>query len=201
MYLKYRGPLVPIMGTIAVTTVAVLGVSDPLGQVVAVVLAAAAAFVVHALGHYYAGRHIAEIPAAAITVDPGRPPQHVALRDGDTWVTAAEPARYRDAYEEFDPTLDHFERFLAGGDIVQTAVVVPAALLLATLGFPTAAGLVVVGSLAATALLVAVDAATTRVRGEAAGDYSALWGIEWRVPLFILLGVVLVHLGVFWVVA
>jgi len=187
------------MGTIAAT--AVLGVADGVGRVVPVVLAAAAALAVHALGHYYAGRRIAEIPAAAITVDPRRPPQHVALRDGDGWVTAADPARYRAAYEEFDPTLDHFERFLAGGDIVQTAVVVPAALLLATLGFPTAAGLAAVGSLAATALLVGTDAATTRIRGEAAGDYSALWGIEPRVPVLILLGVVLVHLGVFWVVA
>jgi hypothetical protein len=63
------------------------------------------------------------------------------------------------------------------------------------------AGLVVVGSLLATALLVALDAAATRVRGRAAGDYSALWGIERRVPVLILLGVVLVHCGVFWVVA
>jgi hypothetical protein len=150
------------------TTAGVLGAPDAVGRVTTVVLAAVAALTVHTLGHYYAGRRIAGIPAASITVDPRRPPQHVALEDDDGWITA---------------------------------VVVPAALLLATAGFPVTAGLVVVGSLLATALLVALDAATTQVRGRAAGDYSALWGIERRVPVLILLGVVLVHCGVFWVVA
>jgi hypothetical protein len=150
------------------TTAGVLGAPDAVGRVTTVVLAAVAALTVHTLGHYYAGRRIAGIPAASITVDPRRPLQHVALEDDDGWITA---------------------------------VVVPAALLLATAGFPVTAGLVVVGSLLATALLVALDAATTQVRGRAAGDYSALWGIERRVPVLILLGVVLVHCGVFWVVA
>jgi hypothetical protein len=150
------------------TTAGVLGAPDAVGRVTTVVLAAVAALTVHTLGHYYAGRRIAGIPAASITVDPRRPLQHVALEDDDGWITA---------------------------------VVVPAALLLATAGFPVTAGLVVVGSLLATALLVALDAATTQVRGRAAGDYSALWGIERRVPVLILLGVILVHCGVFWVVA
>lgn len=189
------------MGTFTVTAVGVLGAPDAVARVTVVVLAAVAALAVHTLGHYYAGRRIAGIPAASITVDPRRPPQHVAIEGNDGWVTAVDAARYRDAYEGFDPALDHFERFLAGGDIVQTAVVVPAALLLATAGFPATAGLVVVGSLLATALLVALDAAATRLGGGAAGDYSALWGIERRVPVLILLGVVLVHCGVFWVVA
>ena len=189
------------MGMFTATTAGVLGAPDAVGRVTTAVLAAVAALTVHTLGHYYAGRRIAGIPAASITVDPRRPPQHVALEDDDGWITAVDAARYRAAYEEFDPALDHFERFLAGGDIVQTAVVVPAALLLATAGFPVTAGLVVVGSLLATALLVALDAATTQVRDRAAGDYSALWGIERRVPVLILLGVVLVHCGVFWVVA
>ena len=156
------------MGMFTATTAGVLGAPDAVGRVTTVVLAAVAALTVHTLGHYYAGRRIAGIPAASITVDPRRPPQHVALEDDDGWITA---------------------------------VVVPAALLLATAGFPVTAGLVVVGSLLATALLVALDAATTQVRGRAAGDYSALWGIERRVPVLILLGVVLVHCGVFWVVA
>ena len=156
------------MGMFTATTAGVLGAPDAVGRVTTVVLAAVAALTVHTLGHYYAGRRIAGIPAASITVDPRRPPQHVALEDDDGWITA---------------------------------VVVPAALLLATAGFPVTAGLVVVGSLLATALLVAPDAATTQVRDRAAGDYSALWGIERRVPVLILLGVVLVHCGVFWVVA
>jgi len=188
------------MRTLVETTVAVLGVPSATAQAVGVVLAAAAAFVIHVLGHYYAGRRITGIRSEAIRIDPRRFPQHVALRDGDGWVTAIEAARFRAAYEPFDPDLEHFERFVAGGDIVQTAVVVPVALLLAVAGLPLAAGTLVIGSLLATALLVAAGAVRA-LAGDAGGDYAILWGIEPRVPAFILLGVVLVHLGVFWVVA
>jgi len=176
---------------------AVFGLPDAVAEGLGVGLAAAAALAVHVLGHYYAGRRIAGVPAASITISPRRIPDGVALRDDDGWVTAAEPARYRAAYESFDPELEHFERFVAGGDIVQTAVVVPAAILLATAGYPAGAGLLVVGSLLATALLIVVDLVRTQLGGGAAGDYAILWGIEPRVPVLILLGVVLVHLGVF----
>jgi len=189
------------MRTFLEATVAVLGGPGLTAEALGVVLATAAAFVIHVLGHYYAGRRIAGIQAEAIRVDPRRFPQHVALRDDDGWVTAAESERYRDAYAAFDPDLEHFERFVAGGDIVQTAVVVPVALLLAVAGLPSVAGLATVGSLVATALLVVLDAAMTGTSDGAAGDYSTLWAVEPRVPVLILLGVVFVHLGVFWILA
>ena len=176
---------------------AILGFSEALASVIGVLVAAAAASVLHALGHYYAGRRIVGVPADAIRISPRQLPYGVALRDDDGWVTATESARYRDAYEAFDPDLEHFERFVAGGDIIQTAVVVPAALVLATTSVPRAAGLLVVGSLLATALLIVVDLVRTQLGGGAAGDYAILWGIEPRVPVLILLGILLVHLGVF----
>jgi len=180
---------------------ALLGLPDAVLTGVGFVVAATAALAVHALGHYYAGRQISGVPATAITVGLGRFPQHVALRDDGDWVTAVESRRYRAVYREFDPELDHFERFVAGGDIVQAAVVVPVALALAAAGFQTAAGVAVVGSLLATATLVAADAVRTKRGDGAAGDYSTLWVIEWRVPVLILLGSLFFHLGVFWAVA
>ena len=180
---------------------AVFGLSEAVASVIGVVVAALAAFVLHALGHYYAGRRIVGVPADGIRIDPRQLPYGVALRDDDGWVTAGESARYRDAYEAFDPDLEQFERFVAGGDIVQTAVVVPVALVLATTSVPRAAGLLVVGSLLVTAILIVVDAVGTQLRGGAAGDYAILWGIDRRVPVLILLGVLLVHVGVFRFVA
>jgi len=179
----------------------VSGVPAPLGAVAGPAFAAAVAFAVHVLGHYYAARRIVGIPAASVTIDVRRFPQHVALRDEDVWVTTRESERFRAAYRAYDPDLEHFERFVAGGDIVQTALVVPAALGATAAGFPAVAGAAVVGSLLTTALLVALDVVMTQFRAGAAGDYSTLWTIEWRVPVLILLGVVLVHLGVFWFVA
>jgi hypothetical protein len=155
---------------------------------------------VHVLGHYYTARQIVGVPGTAIRLVNLRLPRYLALRDDDGWVGPHEFERYRAAYETHDPGYEHFERFVAGGEIIQTLLVVPTAALLAISGFERVGGLVLVVSLLTTFLFVTQDAIRTRRVDGPAGDYSALWGISPRIPGIFLVGFLFVHLTGFYFV-
>jgi len=104
-------------------------------------------------------------------------------------------------YGRFDPGYEHFERFVAAGEIVQTAVVVPIALALVLGGFeqyvPSLLGL----SLLVALVKILTDADLTWYSNSPSGDYSALWYVSAKVPVAIMLGFVGTHLGVFYILA
>jgi hypothetical protein len=151
---------------------------------------------VHELGHYVAGRRIVEIPDDDIRLVSRFFPRYVALRDGDDWVAPAAAARYWRVYERHDPDEEHRERFAAGGEIVQTAVLVPAAGLAAVAGFETLATTVLGVSLLTTAVFVVVDAVVSLRKDTWWGDYAILWAEDWTVLVLLLVGFSSVHLAV-----
>lgn len=154
---------------------------------------------VHEVGHYVTGRRIVGIPTTDIKLVSPLLPRYVALRDDEGWVSprGASFERYRTAYERHDPEGEHVERFVAGGEIIQAAVVVPVALVLSAGGFAELAAPVIAISLLTTVVYVVVDVVSTQLAGAPAGDYSALWAVDWKIPPTLLFGFVAVHLGAF----
>jgi hypothetical protein len=155
---------------------------------------------VHVLGHYYTARQIVGVPGTAIRLVSLTLPRYLALRDDERWVGPHEFERYRTAYETHDQDYQHFERFVAGGEIIQTLLVVPTAVLLAVSGFERVGGLLLTVSVLTTVVFVAQDAIRTRHTDGPAGDYSALWGISPRIPSIFLVGFLFVHLSGFYFV-
>lgn len=151
--------------------------------------------VVHQLGQYVAGRQIVGIPGSEMRIVSPVVPRYVALKDGITWVSPVDFDSYRAAYERHDSEYEHFERFVTGGDILKTLVVVPAALLLALAGFATLSTAVLLGSILTTFAYVAVDAVATQRTGSLSGTYSSLWHISARIPILLLLAFLFVHLS------
>lgn len=167
-------------------------VPDPVGGLVIVW----AIVFVHELGHYVAGRFIVGIPTDQIRLQSRLFPRFVALAD-DTgeWVAPNETERYDAAYDRHDPEGEDRERFAAAGEIVQVAIVVPTAIVLAIGGWPELATVALSISIITIGVFVLVDATMTVYSGHAWGDYSRLWVVDWKIPPVLLFGFVAVHLG------
>ena len=75
--------------------------------------------IVHEFGHYLAGLLIG-IPRQQMKVVLGKFPQHVALRDGDEWVSPLETGRYVQLAQKFMPTTPKALTFVAGGFVAET---------------------------------------------------------------------------------
>lgn len=151
---------------------------------------------VHQLGHYYSGLQIVGIPRSEMALVSLLVPRHVALRDETEWVPPHQFDRYRACYERHEPSYENLERFVTGGDIIQTLVVVPIALGLALGGLSRLAVLLLASSICVTLFHVATDAARTWRTGTLSGDYSALWHVSVRVPILLLIAFLSVHLSV-----
>ena len=148
---------------------------------------------IHEYGHYYAGRNIVGIPAASITVVEPYFPRYVALHDGEEWISPRDLEQYRRTYEQYDPDGENIERFLAAGELVQAAVVVPVAVVV---GFAVSADVgiaILLLSLLSTAAYVAIDLIATLYTGTPSGDYSQLWESTPMLPIFLLLGFASLH--------
>lgn len=156
-----------------------------------------AVVLVHTFGHYYAARSIVGIPASEIRLQVTAVPLNVAFRDDEEWLSPVEYDRYRAAYDQHDPDGEHFERFVAAGDLFQTGLLVPAALVTAVAGFPAIASLIVVVSLLTTTVYVVYDVVMSLYAGAPRGTYSALWTTMRLFPVVLLAGIVFLHLGVF----
>lgn len=174
---------------------------DSFGQFLALPVVVWVVLFVHVGGHYYTGRQIVGIPGEEMQFVSLLVPRHVALRTEEgTLVGPPSFERFRAVYERHDPSYDHFERFVAGGEIIQVLVVVPAGIVLALLGFATLGGILLGSSILLTAVFVLQDAVRTRRSGSPSGDYSALWRVSPRIPVLILLAFLFVHLGAFYFV-
>ncbi len=169
------------------------------GQILVILWAVMA---LHVAGHYFTGRQIVDIPAAQMRMVSVLAPRYVALQDNDgEWVGPQTFEQYRKCYERHDPEYEHLERFVAGGEIIQVLVVVPAAIGLALVGLDGVAAMLLVVSMLVTVVYVAIDAVHTRQTGTLSGDYSALWYVSPRIPALLLIGFFFVHLGSFYFVA
>lgn len=183
---------------------------EVLQTAVGAVLAVWGVALVHQFGHYLAGWRIVGIPRSEMRLVTLLVPRYVALRVGDEerdettedetsadakWVSPMAFDRFRAAYERHDPRYEHFERFVAGGEIVQVLVLVPVAIVLALAGFSTPAAILLGASIATTFVFVVVDAVRTRQSDGPSGDYSALWPVSRRLPALLLLAFFFVHLG------
>lgn len=75
---------------------------------------------VHECGHYFAGLAIG-VPRRNMRIRLLTFPQHVALRDGDEWVSPVQTDRYIRLAEPLMPTTATALLFVAGGFILETA--------------------------------------------------------------------------------
>jgi hypothetical protein len=78
---------------------------------------------VHECGHYFAGLAIG-VPRRNMRIRLPTFPQHVALRDGDEWVSPVETERYIRLAEPLMPTTATARLFVAGGFILETTALV-----------------------------------------------------------------------------
>lgn len=153
--------------------------------------------VLHQLGHYVTGRQIVGVPASEMRIVSPFAPRYLALRKDDAWVPPYEFDRYRDCYEQHDSGYEHLERFVAGGELIQTLVVVPVAVVIAVTGFRTVAAVLLASSIAVSFAYIGLDAVVTWRTGSLSGDYSALWYVSKRVPVLLMIAFLFVHMGAF----
>ncbi|MFC7057282.1 hypothetical protein [Halovenus salina] len=156
---------------------------------------------VHQLGHYYSGGRIVGVPRSEMKLVSPLVPRYLALRGEGEWVSPHEFDQYRTCYERHEPSYENLERFVTGGEIVQTLVVVPVAFGVSLAGFRSLGGSLLLCSIAVTLLYVTVDAVRTWRSGSISGDYSALWHVSARVPVLLLIAFLSVHLSVFFLLA
>jgi hypothetical protein len=148
---------------------------------------------VHELGHYYAGRRIVGIPGDEIKLVAPYFPRYVALRDGEEWVSPSELDRYRSVYERHDPDREHEQRFAAGGELVQAAVVAPVGVAASLFVSPDIGVTILTASLLVFAVYAGIDTVATLYRGRPSGDYSLLWESMPGLPVLLGLGFGSVH--------
>mgnify|MGYP007059380839 CR=1 FL=1 len=139
---------------------------------------------VHECGHYLAGA-LCGIPAAEMRIRLLTFPQHVVLRDGDSWVS---PARRIERYVELIwqhlKTKPRVFVYVSGGILLETVFtsVVGSTLLLS--GQPKLAFMLVGLSLFLVLPWIIVDAIAV-MRGRVVGDLSGLWNLA-RLPTILL---------------
>ncbi|MEE8599467.1 hypothetical protein [Euzebya tangerina] len=153
--------------------------------------------VVHEYGHVFAGRSLG-VPADHIRVELSSPPAHVALRDGDTWLSPDEPG-YQAAFQRFNPSGDAAWLYVAAGLGAETVLAVAAAASLIAVGLDGASTTLLIASLLLGAGYLLVDVLGTARAGRPTGDHSAMWAMR-RLPTaaLVLVSLCLKIIGVSW---
>jgi hypothetical protein len=151
---------------------------------------------VHESGHYLAGL-TAGIPAKVMRIRLFTFPQHVALRDGDEWLSpVANIERYIDVSRRYLCTRAAAFRWVAGGMVVGTVFTVLVYSAAFIFGSTLLALWVATLSLAMYLVNVLVmDLPWALLRGHPCGDTSGMWMIA-KVPA-VLLAIVLVVVDAF----
>lgn len=162
-------------------------------HVVDVLPLVAAVFVVHELGHYVAAG-LAGVPAADRKLVWVAVPPHVALADGDEWVSPFENERFSDVYGRYDPENRHGEAFTAAGLLAQTVAAVAVAAAASVLAPDLGAAAVRV-SLWFVVGLFAVDLVASAIRGAPFSDVTHLWRLDPVVAVGVVVGTVGTHVA------
>jgi hypothetical protein len=133
---------------------------------------------VHETGHYLAGL-TAGIPANAMRIRLFTFPQHVALRDGEVWLsTIADIEHYVNVSRRYLSTRGAAFRWVAGGLVVETVFTTLICVIALLLGFTFIAfwtAAISLGMYLVNVLLM--DVPWALVKGHAFGDTSGLWTI------------------------
>ena len=146
---------------------------------------------VHEAGHYFAGL-TAGIPANVMKIRLFAFPQHVALRDGDSWISpVANIERYIAVSSRYLSTRAAAFRWVAGGMVVGELFSVLVCLTAFQLGWTFLAFWTAVMSLAMYLInVLLMDLPWALLRGTPAGDTSGLWMIA-KLPAALLTIIIL----------
>lgn len=132
--------------------------------------------VTHEWSHYVAGR-LAGVPSQCIRVRMRPHPPHVALHDGQEWLSP-DHRRYVDAFCMYQPRVGWAWAYVAAGTVGGLLLVVVAAAVLVAFGLVIMALILVGTSAAMTLAYVVGDVLLTRRRESPAGDFSGMWQIS-----------------------
>lgn len=134
---------------------------------------------VHELGHYLAGL-TAGIPASAMKIRLLTFPQHVALRDGDRWVSpVSEIGRFIEVSRRYLATRAAAFRWVAGGLVAETAFTAVVCVLASQFGWHSVAFWTAVISLTMYLInVILMDVPWALIYRHAFGDTSGLWEIS-----------------------
>lgn len=156
---------------------------------------------VHECGHFLAG-WAGGIPAKDMRLRLLTFPQHIALRYEDRWVSPFELEPYLLTMWRYLTTTPRLFLYTAGGHLLETLFSVVAVVVLVQMGWPKPAFMVALMSacLVAGGILV-LDLPMAWLRGHPCGDISGLWKLA-RLPTASLVVVLIaVRIGLFWVAA
>ena len=140
---------------------------------------------VHEMGHYVAGL-TAGIPATAMRIRLLTFPQHVALRDGDRWVSPVRDLEHFVAVSRrYLATRAAAFRWVAGGLVTETGFSTIVCILAVRLGWQSVGFWTAVISLAMYLVnVLLMDLPWVLIRRHAIGDTSGLWEIA-RMPALV----------------
>ncbi len=151
--------------------------------------------VVHEIGHYMMGR-LAGIPWAQMRIRLLTFPQHVAVRDGDDWVSVSELKRYFKTVRRHVPSVSGQLLYITGGFLFETLFTVLMALLLQATGFWLYAVFIVGVSLVFYLVyLFALDLPQARRTGEPYGDTTLMYSLAPAPAICWLVGMIVVRVG------
>src|SRR4051812_27647298 len=133
----------------------------------------------HECGHFVAGL-MAGIPADQMKIRLAVFPQHVALRDGDEWLSPArDSARYIARSTTMIRNKTGAIAYVAGGLLAQTALFVAFVLISRSAAVPRLWVTPLTGALVALPLLyLLADLFATQQTKRPCGDFSGLWKIS-----------------------
>lgn len=132
--------------------------------------------VIHEYGHFIVGR-VVGIPRGDIRVDLSGKPPHNALRRGSAWLSP-DDAGYIDAFRRHAESTAAAWAFVSGGVVVETALSVPAIVVIAYLGGTGPALLWAWTTLVIFIIYVVGDAVISLRTQQRSGDFSSLWEIH-----------------------
>ncbi|ROR74499.1 hypothetical protein EDD31_2917 [Bogoriella caseilytica] len=132
------------------------------------------AVLIHEAGHYLAGLAVG-LPARAMRIRLRPAPPHVALRDGEQWLSPEDRA-YVPAFVQYRESAPAAWIFIAGGFVAETVAMV--GLALATQAVAGLPAIVLLTSTAILLLYLAGDVIGSARSGEPTGDASALWRLS-----------------------
>jgi hypothetical protein len=156
---------------------------------------------VHELGHYLAGL-TAGIPASAMRIRLLTFPQHVALRDGDRWVSPVKDLEhFVEVSRGYISTRAAAFRWVAGGLVAETVFTTLACLLAVQLGWQTVAFWTAAISLAMYLInVLLMDVPWALIHHHAFGDTSGLWEISKLPAILVTIMMLAIRLILMWYV-
>lgn len=128
---------------------------------------------IHEYGHLWAGRMLG-VPADRIRVE-FRPP-HVALLGENGWVPPDDES-YAEVFMRWHASAGGSWLYIAAGLLVETAVALAGAVVLAVVDLTPVAVTLLTASLILAALYLLYDVVGTVRTGRPAGDHSAMWSL------------------------